>query len=109
MALELPEVNIEDFTKWAQKTAIIKESDMEQQMQIDARDFVTMGIEKSSGASGVNIEAACKFVKENMDRQFGPSWHCIMGEGFSFEVTRQSKATLYMFYGGNIAILLFKC
>ena len=45
-------------------------------------------IEKFGGAAGVDIEAACKFVKENMDRKFGPTFHCVMGEGFSFEVTR---------------------
>jgi dynein light chain 4 len=44
-----------------------------------------------------------------MDRQFGPAWHCIMGEGYSFEVTRQATTTLNMYYAGKIAILLFKC
>ena len=44
-----------------------------------------------------------------MDRQFGPSWHCIIGEGYSFEVTRQENATILMYYAGKKAILLFKC
>ena len=52
---------------------------------------------------------ACKYIKEGMDGQFGPCWHCVMGEGFSFEVTRQAKTTLYMYYQGRTAILLFKC
>ena len=44
-----------------------------------------------------------------MDRQFGPTWHCIMGEGFSFDVTRMDRYTLYMFYASKVAVLLFKC
>lgn len=61
---------------------------MEDVIKVEAKDFVMSGIEKFSGGGVVNFEAACKYVKEQMDRQFGPSWHCIMGEGFSFEVTR---------------------
>ena len=52
---------------------------------------------------------ACKFAKEQMDKQFGPAWHAVMGEGFSFDVTRQAKTTLYMYYAGKVAVLLFKC
>ena len=48
-------------------------------------------------------------VKEQLDRQFGPSFHCVMGEGFSFEVTRQANSSLYMYYAGKIAVLVFKC
>ena len=55
------------------------------------------------------MQFACKWVKEQMDRQYGPAYHCIMGEGFSFEVTRQAKTSLYMFYSGRLAVLLFKC
>jgi len=30
-----------------------------------------------------------KTVKEIMDKKYGPSWHCIIGSNFSFEVTYQ--------------------
>ena len=95
---------------------------MDDTIKVEAKDFVISGIEKFSGGGSVNFEvsykkvltslffqAACKYVKDSMDRQFGPSWHCVMGEGFSFEVTRQAKTTLYMYYGGKTAVLLFKC
>ena len=44
-----------------------------------------------------------------MDRQYGQPFHCVMGEGFSFEVTRQSNQSLYLYYSGKLAVLLFKC
>ena len=99
---------------------------MDDFMKTEAKDIISTAIEKASGATGINIEVrtiprnnyrvystsiqfACKFVKDSMDRQFGPCWHCVMGEGFSFEITRQAKTTLYMYYAGKIAVLLFKC
>lgn len=44
-----------------------------------------------------------------MDRKFGPSWHCIIGEGFGFQCTYQTKHMIFLYYQGNVAILLFKC
>ena len=107
--MELPPLNVDDFNKWKQSQAIVKECDMEDTMQTEAKDHVMSGIEKCSGADGVDVQAAAKFIKENMDRQFGPSWHCIIGEGYSFEVTRQQNSTILLYYGGSLAVLLFKC
>ena len=55
------------------------------------------------------LQQACKIVKDQMDRQYGHSFHCVMGEGFSFEVTRQANQSLYLYYSGKLAVLLFKC
>ena len=38
--------------------------------------------------------------------------HCrnvIIGEAFGFEVTHQTSNLLYMFFGGNLAVLVWKC
>ena len=66
--MELPPFNLEDFTKWKEGKIIVKETDMEPTVEQEAKYFVSGGIEKASSAAGVDIEAACKFVKENMDR-----------------------------------------
>lgn len=44
-----------------------------------------------------------------MDRKFGPSWHCVIGEGFGFQCTYQLRHMIFIYYQGNVAILLFKC
>ena len=88
MAVELPPFDLEFFNKWKQSNSIVKECDMDEQTTIDAKDHIVTGIEKMTSADGVDFAAASKYIKENMDRQFGPSWHCIIGEGYSFEVTR---------------------
>jgi dynein light chain 4 len=80
--------NIDDFMKWKQNQAIVKETDMDDLMRNEAKEVVATGIEKCSGQTGINVDAACKYIKEAMDKQFGNYWHCVMGEGYSFEVTR---------------------
>ena len=61
---------------------------MDPVMKMEAKEHIISGIEKNAGAEGIDVQNASKFIKEQMDRQFGPSWHCIIGEGYSFEVTR---------------------
>jgi hypothetical protein len=74
---------------------------------------------------------------QTMDKKFAPNWHCIMGGSLGFEVALfspkflrllaityqklsfcsfdgisqvvcEKHSLLYMYYGGNCAILLFK-
>jgi dynein light chain 4 len=68
-------------------------------------DLIVSAIDKQRG----NYEGAARQVKESMDKKFGPSWHCVIGEGFGFQVTYQMKHMMYLFYQGNVAVLLFKC
>lgn len=48
-------------------------------------------------------------IKDTMDKKFGPAWHVVVGMGFGFEITHEVKNLLYMFFGGNTAICLWKC
>jgi dynein light chain 4 len=84
---------------------IIKSADMNHELQSEAIDLIVSAIDKQRG----NYEAAARSVKEQMDRKFGPSWHCIIGEGFGFQCTYQTKHMIFLYYQGNVAILLFKC
>jgi dynein light chain 4 len=55
------------------------------------------------------LQVAAKMIKETMDKKFGASWHAVVGEGFGFEITHEVKNLLYMFFGGTMAICLWKC
>ena len=108
--MDLPPLNIADFNRYRTSgTVVIKETDMEEEMKNDAKEHVTSGIDRCSGAEGVDYKAASKMIKEAMDKQFGPNWHCIIGQGFSFEITRMQNSTIMLYYQGNLGILLFKC
>ncbi len=102
-------INMDDFKMWSLGTPIVAYTDMEAEMKLEAIDSITGALEKSQSGGQLNGEAACKIVKEFMDRQYGPCWHCICGEGYSFEVTRQAGCTINLYYAGKYNILLFKC
>lgn len=55
------------------------------------------------------FQNAARMIKETMDKKFGASWHAVVGEGFGFELTHEVKNLLYMFFGGNVAICVWKC
>ncbi|VDN11350.1 unnamed protein product [Dibothriocephalus latus] len=48
-------------------------------------------------------------VKEGLEQRTGPGWHVIVGPGFGFEISYEVKNILYMYFGGNTGILLWKC
>ena len=96
----------------------------------DAIDMVTQGVEKFAKSqdyevrpgscfpaptewltlcTGCGLQKMSQFVKESCDKKFGPTWHCCIGEGFSFDVTTQQKHSLYMMYAGYLGIMLWKC
>ncbi|CEM21162.1 unnamed protein product [Vitrella brassicaformis CCMP3155] len=89
--------------------AVIKHTDMNSELQTEVVDVVIGGIDKHAGASGVNLENASRLIKDTLDKQYGAQWHCVLGEGFSFDITAQDGSLMYCFYQGNLAILVFKC
>ena len=58
---------------------------------------------------GLTLQAAAKMIKETMDKKFGATWHAVVGVGFGFDIAYDCKNLLYMFFGGNTAICLWKC
>lgn len=53
-------------------------------------------------------QLAAKQVKETMDKKFAPNWCCVIGEGFGADIVYEKQTLLYMFYAGNLAVMLFK-
>mmetsp|Transcript_42015 Transcript_42015/g.48729 ORF Transcript_42015/g.48729 Transcript_42015/m.48729 type:complete len:107 (-) Transcript_42015:73-393(-) len=87
---------------------IVQETDMIEEMRQDTQDTIAASIDSNNTQTGTNIEAATKQIKETLDKKYGPSWHCIMGEGFAFDVSAQKTSYMFMFYNGNLAILVYK-
>eukprot|EP00794_Sanderia_malayensis_P008801 gene8801-9742_t len=84
---------------------LIRYSDMSEEMRTEAMELCVTACEKFSA----NNEAAAKMIKESLDKKFGSSWHCIVGEGYGFEITHEVKNLLYLFFGGTLAITVWKC
>ena len=81
-----------------ERKAIIKNSDMTEDMQQDAINVATKAIDS------YNIDC---YIKKEFDRKHNPTWHCIVGRNFGSYVTHETKHFIY-FYLGQIAVLLFK-
>ncbi|ESO11644.1 hypothetical protein HELRODRAFT_156242 [Helobdella robusta] len=83
---------------------LIQYSDMHEEMKIEAMELCVTACEKFSN----NNEQAAKMIKDLMDKKFGMPWNVCVGEGFGFEVTFHKRNILFMFFGGNIGILVWK-
>ena len=55
-----------------------------------------------------NYEEAAKILKNEMERDNGCTWICMIGKNFSFNINSQKEACLYC-YLGKFGILLYKC
>jgi len=81
---------------------------MAEDMRIECVEIVSTAIETALEKTPQNYENAAKAIKAQMDKRYGKSWHCIIGEGYGFSVTHEAKNLLYLYFGGNLAVLLFK-
>ncbi|XP_034034276.1 dynein, light chain, LC8-type 2b [Thalassophryne amazonica] len=82
------------------KKAVIKNTDMSEDMQQDAVDCALQAME-------YNIKDIAAYVKKEFDKKYNPTWHCIVGRNFGTDVILATKPFIY-FYLNQVAILLFK-
>ena len=54
-----------------------------------------------------DYEGASAAIKNTLDKKFGPSWQCAIGEGFGFDISCQQKFLLHLYYG-KVAVLCYK-
>ncbi|KAJ1400770.1 dynein light chain type 1-domain-containing protein [Ochromonadaceae sp. CCMP2298] len=80
--------------------------DMSAEMASEAMEVITMAVDKHVATK--NYEAAAQLIKSGLDKKFGAAWHCVIGEGFGFDITYQAKNMIYIVYG-TIGILAYKC
>mmetsp|Transcript_16282 Transcript_16282/g.19515 ORF Transcript_16282/g.19515 Transcript_16282/m.19515 type:complete len:119 (+) Transcript_16282:41-397(+) len=88
---------------------IVEEEQMNGETKSEAMDIVASAIDSCQGNNAkLDYKTAAQQIKEQMDKKFGPCWHCIIGEAMGFSVTFNTGNMIYMFCGGKIAVLLFK-
>lgn len=86
----------------ADRKAVIKHADMNEEMQQEAIDCANTALEK------FNIEKdIAAYIKKEFDKKYNPTWHCVVGRNFGSYVTHETKHFIY-FYIGQVAVLLFK-
>ncbi|GBP66574.1 Dynein light chain 4, axonemal [Eumeta japonica] len=83
----------------------IATAECREEMRMDAIEVTQTACEKYAQ----NNELAARMVKELMDKKYGPSFHVVVGESYGFEITHECTTILYMYFGGNQAICIWKC
>ncbi|XP_063620846.1 dynein axonemal light chain 4 [Cydia splendana] len=84
---------------------LIRHTDMSEEMRVEALELSVTACEKHAN----NNELAARMVKETMDKKFGPSFHVVVGESYGFEITYECTTICYIYFGGNQAIMMWKC
>uniref|UniRef100_A0A0X3P057 Dynein light chain n=1 Tax=Schistocephalus solidus TaxID=70667 RepID=A0A0X3P057_SCHSO len=99
------EGNKETSAKASLVYPLVKYSELSDELQSEISELCVTACEKYAND---NSDAA-KMVKEGLEQRTGPGWHVIVGPGFGFEISYELKNILYMYFGGNTGVLLWKC
>ena len=83
--------------------AVVKNSDMPEEMQQDAVDSATTAL----GKFDIEKDIAA-YIKDEFDKKYGPKWHCSVGRNFGSYVPDTGTKHFIYFYLGQMAVLLFK-
>ncbi|KAF5394436.1 Dynein light chain [Paragonimus heterotremus] len=81
---------------------VIKNADMPDNMQ----QFAVQVCDNAMDRYSIEREIA-GYVKKEMDKQYGSTWHCVVGSNFGSYVTHETNNFIY-FYLRRSAVLLFK-
>ncbi|KAK2945875.1 putative Dynein axonemal light chain 4 [Blattamonas nauphoetae] len=84
--------------------SLIKHCDMNEEMRVETLEVVVTALEKCPN----HHENAAKLIKDTMDKKFGGGWDAIVGEGYGFSISSHAKHLLFLYYGGTLAVLLYK-
>ncbi|XP_025411548.1 dynein light chain 4, axonemal-like isoform X1 [Sipha flava] len=53
-------------------------------------------------------QSSAKAIKQMLDKKYGSPWNAVVGEAFGIQMTHQSSTLMYMFFGGNLGICVWK-
>nr|VZI44862.1 unnamed protein product [Spirometra erinaceieuropaei] len=62
-----------------------------------------------SGTWDLYMPLAAKMLKDALEEKMGAGWHVVVGQGFGYEVNYDKRFIMFMYFGGNTAILMWKC
>ncbi len=98
-----------NFINLKNKKMVIKICDMSPDLLSYCQEKIQSTFEKYLSVEGEpNLDTAAKILKDDMEKDNGPTWICMIGQDFSFNIKSQKEACLYC-YLGNYGILLYKC
>jgi dynein light chain LC8-type len=55
------------------------------------------------------LQDIASFVKDSLERQFGPTWHCVVGKSFGSRVSYELETFALLKVNNQLTVLVFKC
>ena len=112
--LDLSDMNLKELIQKKEWKDVVKKievviAEMNPDMLSYCQDKISNIYDKYLNVEGEpNYEKAAKISKNDMEKDNGPTWICMIGKNFSFNIKSQKEACLYC-YLGKFGILLYKC
>ena len=112
--IDISDMKLKDMIQAKEWKDVIKKieviiSEMNPDMLSYCQDKISNIYDKYLNIEGEpNYEEAAKVLKNDMERDNGPTWICMIGKNFSINIKSQKEACLYC-YLGKFGILLYKC
>ncbi|KHN81484.1 putative dynein light chain 2, cytoplasmic [Toxocara canis] len=83
--------------------AEVKETDMEPSM-VEACIEITLTAQKHYSFD----KDVAAYIKEECERRFGPTWHCVVGKSFGSRVSYEMQHFVLL-RRRRVSIMIFKC
>ena len=112
--MDLSDMNLKELIQKKEWKDVVKKievviAEMNPDMLSYCQDKISNIYDKYLNVEGEpNYEKAAKISKNDMEKDNGPTWICMIGKNFSFNIKSQKEACLYC-YLGKFGILLYKC
>lgn len=90
-------------TSRGEGTFVEKQVDMPPDVVDSAKRYIAEAFSSTS-----NEQEIAKYVKKHFDEEYGPIWHCVVGNSFGANGTHETNHFLYIYYD-QTAIQLWKC
>ncbi|VDK43830.1 unnamed protein product [Anisakis simplex] len=84
---------------------LVRRCDMDEEMRKEAIQIVVKACEGNTDCN----QSAARAIKESLDERYGGVWHAVVGEQFGLELSHDPETLLYLFFGGKLAICVWKC
>ncbi|CAB3410077.1 unnamed protein product [Caenorhabditis bovis] len=82
----------------------VKETDMEDTQ----RDIVIGIVREAQRLYNIDKDVAA-FVKEELDKKFGPTWHVICGKCFGSRVSYEMGHFILLKCNNKVNVMIYKC
>ncbi|XP_025411549.1 dynein light chain 4, axonemal-like isoform X2 [Sipha flava] len=101
---EFADIKEDENKKILHTYPLVRVCDMSEEMKTETIEVIITACDKF----GTDYYSSAKAIKQMLDKKYGSPWNAVVGEAFGIQMTHQSSTLMYMFFGGNLGICVWK-